>query len=184
MKATEIRPGMAVKFDNKLLVIKEFQHVTPGNLRAMVQLKLKVVPSGEILDKRIRSNDDVEVVNLDRSAMEYLYSDNTGHVFMNAETYDQNVVPNELIGDQIKYVKPNTSIVALIAEEKIVAIELPKVVDLKVVDCPPGIKGATATNVGKEALFETGLKARVPDFIKPGETVRISTETGEYLSRV
>lgn len=184
MKATEIRPGMAVRFDNKLYVIKEFQHVTPGNLRAMVQLKLKVVPSGEVLDKRIRSNDDVDIVVLDRRAMEYLYSDNTGHVFMDSESYDQTTVPNELIGDLIQYVKPNTSIQALIAEGKIVSIELPKVVDLQVVDCPPSIKGATATNVGKEAVFETGLKARVPDFIKPGETIRISTETGEYLSRV
>ena len=184
MKATDLRPGIAVTFDNKLYVIKEFTHVTPGNLRAMVQLKLKVIPTGEVLDKRIRSNDDVETVMLDRRQMEYLYSDNTGHVFMDSENYDQVTVEVAMLGDLIGYVKPNTGVVVLIADGKIVSIELPKVVDLKVTDCPPGIKGATATNVGKEALMETGLKARVPDFIKPGEVVRISTETGEYLSRV
>ncbi len=184
MKATEIRPGMAVTFDNKLYVIKEYQHVTPGNLRAMVQLKLKVVPSGEILDKRIRSNDDVEIVMLDRRQMEYLYTDNSGHVFMDSENYDQTAVPLDLLGDLIGYVKPNTQVTALIAEGKVISIELPKVVDLQVVDTPPGIKGATATNVGKEAKMETGLVVRVPDFIKPGEVIRVSTETGEYLSRV
>lgn len=184
MKATDVRPGIAIKYDGKLYVITKTEHRTPGNLRAFMQIKMKDVKSGVSIERRFASSEDVEAVSLDRRDMEYLYSDSSGHVFMDTENYDQVVVPNELIADYMVYVKPNTNITALTTEGNIVAVELPKTVDLKVTDCAPGIKSATATNVQKEAVFETGLKGRVPDFIKIGEVVRINTETGEYLSRI
>lgn len=184
MKANDLRPGMAVRLDGKLFIVKEFMHIAPGNWRAMVQLKVKAIPSGEIIERRLRSTEDVETVMLEKREMEYLYSDATGHVFMDHQTYDQVTVSDALIGDLIKFVKPNTTVTVLMVEGAIVSVELPKVVDLKVIETPPGIKGATVTNVGKEAILETGLKVRVPDFIKVGEVVRISTETGEYISRV
>lgn len=183
MKSTDLRPGMAVRFDGVIYVITQFQHVTPGNLRAFVQVKLKRVPDGTIIEKRLRSGDDIETVNLDRRELEYLYSDNTGHVFMDTQTYDQHTLPTELVADAMQYVKPNTTVTVLFAEGQPVSLELPKTVDLVVTDTPPGIKGATATNQLKEATLETGLKTRVPPFISVGETVRVSTETGEYLSR-
>lgn len=184
MKSTDLRPGMAVNYDGKLYVVTKTEHRTPGNLRAFMQVKMKDVKAGNTIEKRFASGEDLDVVSLDRCDMEYLYSDSSGHVFMNCQTYDQVTVSNELVGDAMKYVKPNTKIIVLIAEEQIVAIELPKTVDLKVMDTPPSVRNATATNVLKEALMETGLKARVPDFIKAGEVVRISTEDGSYLSRV
>ncbi len=183
MRASDVRRGQAVVIDGKLFVVTGADHNTPGNLRAKVQFKLRDVSKGTILDKRVGATDDVDVVNLDRRIVEYLYSDNTGHVIMDTENYDQNTIPKEVFGDDILYLKPNTQIQALFHDGKIVSYELPKTVDLEVTDTPPGIKGATATNQLKDATLETGLKTRVPPFIEIGETIRVSTETGEYLSR-
>jgi elongation factor P len=184
VKSTDLRPGIAIKMDGAICVITQFTHVTPGNLRAFVQIKYKNIQNGIVKEARLRSGEEVEQVDVDRTEMEYLYSDNTGHVFMNTSTYDQVTISDELIGEFMKFVKPNTNIIVLMCEEKPISIELPKVVDLQVTDTPPGIKGATATNQLKEATLETGLKTRVPPFINIGEVVRVSTENGTYLSRV
>jgi elongation factor P len=183
MRASDIRRGQAVIIDGKLFVVTNADHNTPGNLRAKVQFKLRDVAKGTIMDKRVGATDDIDTVNLDRRNVEYLYSDNDGHVLMDLETYDQNHIPKEVCGDDILFLKPNTQLNALFHDGKVVSYELPKTVDLKVKDTPPGIKGATATNQTKEAVMETGLKTKVPPFIDIGETLRISTETGQYLSR-
>lgn len=183
LKSTDLRPGMAVKMDSNIFVITQFQHVTPGNLRAFIQVKLKRVPDGQILDRRLRSGEDVEVIDLDRRDFEYIYSDNTGYVFMDTETYDQMAISAELLGNAVNFLIPNLRVNLLIAEGLPLAVELPKTVDLKVEDTPPGIKAATATNQLKEAKLETGYTTRVPGFINIGEVIRVNTETGEYLSR-
>lgn len=184
MKSTDIRPGIAITIDGSIYVVTQFTHVTPGNLRAFVQIKIKRIPDGQVTEKRLRSGENVDAVSLDRREMEYLYSDREGHVFMDTETFDQETVPEELLKDSIKFIKPNTTVVTLVVKDVVVDLELPKTVELEVTDTPPGIKGATVTNVGKEATMETGLVTRVPDFINIGEMVRISTSDGSYLSRV
>jgi elongation factor P len=183
MRASDIRRGQAVIVDSKLFVVTNADHNTPGNLRAKVQFKLRDVVKGTIIDRRVGATDDIETATLDRRQVEYLYSDNEGHVLMDLETYDQNTIPKEVFGDDILYLKPNTQLLAMYHDGKIVSYELPKTVDLKVTDTQPSIKGATATNQLKDAEFETGLKSRVPGFIEIGEVLRISTETGAYLSR-
>jgi len=183
MKASDLRPGMAVTLDGALYICFQASHVTPGNLRAFVQAKLRRFPDGVLMEKRLRSTEDIEQSYLDRREMEYLYSDNTGHVFMDNKTYDQMTVPNELVGDSIKFFRSNTSVVVLLNEGKIVSIELPKVVELIVTETTPMPKGSTVTNQLKEAVLETGLKTRVPPFIEVGEVVRISTDDSSYLSR-
>jgi len=183
VKSTDLRPGMAVKMDGNLFVITQFTHVTPGNLRAFVNVKIKNVINGYIIEKRLRSGEEIEVVDLDRRPMEYLYSESSGHVFMDQESFEQITLPGALVNDVMPYIKPNTVITVLIAENRPVSIELPNVVELKVTETPPGIKGATATNQLKEATLETGLKTRVPPFIGIGELVRINTEDGTYNSR-
>src|SRR5690606_17090012 len=177
------RRGQAVIIDGKLLVVTNADHNTPGNLRAKVQFKLRDVAKGTILDKRVGATDDIETATLDRRQVEYLYSDNEGHVIMDLETYDQNTIPKEVFGNDILYLKPNTQLMAMFHEGTVVSYELPKTVDLKVTDTPPGIKGATATNQQKEATLETGLQTRVPPFIEIGEVIRVSTDGGNYLSR-
>ncbi len=183
MRASEIRRGQAVIIDGKLFVVTNADHNTPGNLRAKVQIKMRDVSKGTIMDKRVGATDDIETATLDRRQVEYLYSDNEGHVIMDTETYDQTTIPKEIFGNDILYLKPNTGLTALFHDAKVLSYELPKTVDLQVADTAPGIKGATATNQMKDATLETGLKTRVPPFIEIGETIRISTDTGQYMSR-
>jgi elongation factor P len=183
MRASDIRRGTAVLIDGKLFVVTNADHNTPGNLRAKVQFKLRDVAKGTILDKRVGATDDIETTTLDSRQVEYLYTDNDGHVLMDLETYDQNHIPKEVFGDDILFLKPNTQLTALFHEGKVVSYDLPKTVDLQITETAPGIKGATATNQMKDAVLETGLKTRVPPFIEQGEVVRISTETKGYLSR-
>lgn len=169
--------------DGKLFVVTNADHNTPGNLRAKVQFKLRDVSKGTILDKRVGATDDIETANLDRRKVEYIYTDNEGLWLMDLENYEQHPIPAEVFGSDALYLKENTQLEALYHDGKLISYELPKTVDLKVKETPPGIKGATATNQQKDAEMETGLKTRVPPFIEIGEVVRISTETGAYLSR-
>ena len=183
MRASDIKKGQAVIIDGKLYVVTGADHNTPGNLRAKVQFKMRDVSKGTIQDKRVGATDDIETATLDRRTVEYLYSDNDGHVLMDMETYEQDTIPKEVFGNDILYLKPNTQLTAMFHEGKIVSYEMPKTVDLKVTDTAPSIKGATATNQQKDATLETGLKTRVPPFIEIGEVIRVSTDGGGYLSR-
>lgn len=183
MKATELRPGLGVKIDGKLAVLTGVDHRTPGNLRAFIQIKYKEVISGKTLEKRLGSSDDVETVDLDRREMEYLYSDSSGATFMDTETFDQFALPEDVLGNALMYLTPNTRAVVLMHDGNPVSLEMPAAVELTVTDTPPGIKGATATNQLKEATLETGLKTRVPPFITTGEKIKVSTADGAYMSR-
>jgi len=183
MRASEVRRGQGVIIDGKLFIVTGADHNTPGNLRAKVQFKLRDVIKGTIQDKRVGATDDIQTATLDRRQVEYLYSDNEGHWLMDLENYEQNAIPKEVFGDDIKFLKPNTPLTALFHEGKVLSYELPASVELKVTDTQPGIKGATATNQMKDAVLETGLATRVPPFIEVGEVIRISTETGQYQSR-
>ena len=183
MKATDLRPGMAITMSGKLYICTQATHVTPGNLRAFVQAKLKCLTDGTIIEKRLRSGEDLDEAFLDKREMEYLYSDNTGHVLMDTKTFDQMTVSNEILGELIKYFKPNTSLVVLMNEGNVVSAEMPKTVDLTVTETTPVLRSATITNQMKDATLETGLRVRVPIFITIGEVVRISTEDSSYLGR-
>src|SRR4051795_8191339 len=153
MRASDIKRGQAVKIDGKLYVVTNGDHNTPGNLRAKVQFKLRDVLKGTIQDKRVGATDDIETTNLDARQVEYLYSDNDGHVLMDLETFDQNTIPKEVFGDDILYLKPNTQLKAMFHDGKVVSYELPATVELKVTDTQPAIKGSTATNQLKEATL-------------------------------
>jgi elongation factor P len=184
VKANDIKPGIALNVSGNLFIVTAAEHVKPGKGPAYVQAKLKAVAGGAVSDKRFRATEEVEQATLDRRPMQYLYTDATGHVFMDNESYDQFAIPADLLGDAMKYVKPNTSVDVLVYQGNPVSVELPKVVDLEVTDTIPQPKGATATNQLKEAELETGLKTRVPPFIENGQTIRVSTDDGSYISRV
>jgi elongation factor P len=183
VKASDLRPGMGAVIDGKLCICFQAVHVTPGNLRAFVQARLRSIQDGVMFEKRLRSTEEIEQAFLDKREMQYLYSDRTGIVLMDTESFDQITLPKEMIGDSDKYLRPDSKVVALLHGEKIVSIDLPKVVELAVTETTPQPKGATATNQMKDATLETGLKTRVPPFIEVGEIVRVSTENGSYLSR-
>src|SRR5256885_17209763 len=124
MRASEIRRGQAVIMDGKLMVVTGADHNTPGNLRAKVQFKLRDVAKGTIQDKRVGATDDIETTTLDSRQVEYLYSDNEGHVLMDLETYDQNTIPKQVFGDDIKFLKPNTQLTASFHDGKVVSYDL------------------------------------------------------------
>ena len=126
MRASEIRKGQAVIIDGKLYVVTNADHNTPGNLRAKVQFKMREVSKGTIQDKRVCATDDIETANLDRRNVEYLYSDNEGHVLMDLETYDQNTISKDIFGDDILYLKPNTPLTASFHDAKLVSYDFPR----------------------------------------------------------
>jgi elongation factor P len=179
-----MRPGMAITMDGNLYICTKFAHVTPGNLRAFVQAKLKRISDGVTMEKRLRATEEVDEAYLDKREMEYLYSDSSGHILMDMQTFDQITAPDELIGELIKYYKPNTILTTMLHEGKVVTIDLPKAVELTITETTPMMKTATVTNQMKDAVTETGLTVRVPPFINVGDVVRINTENGEYVSRV
>ncbi len=183
MKATDLRPGYGVKLDGKLFVITVFEHRTPGNLRAFIQLKLRNVTTGQIIERRFSSSDDLEVIEIDRREFEYLYAEGKEGVFMDTESYDQMNIGPAVLGDALMFLRPNAKCIVLLNDGRPILIELPAAVELTVKDTTPSVKNATVTNVQKDAEMETGLKTRVPDFIAIGENVKISTADGSYMSR-
>ena len=184
LKATDIRRGMVITMEGINYVVVDFAHHTPGNLRAMVQTKLRNMNNGALIEKRLRSVDQIDVPYVETKEFEYLYSQGDEHVFMDCETFDQLSFQPEIIGTAMDYLLPNTKVMVKYVAEKPVSIEIPASIDLVVKDTPPGLKDVTATNQYKDATMETGLRVQVPPFIEIGEKIRIDTRTGEYVSRV
>ena len=183
IQATRLKKGMLIKVDQDLLRVLELQHVTPGNLRGFVRVKLRNIRNGALSDQKLRSEDALERATLDEREMQYLYKDGDDYCFMDTTSYDQIHVSSETLGDSIHYLTPEMLIQVEFYGSEPVGIELPLAVDLKVLETAPGIKGATASAQVKPATLETGIVVQVPPFVNPGDVVRINTETGEYLSR-
>lgn len=180
----DFRNGMVMIFRNNLYEIVEFQHVKPGKGGAFVRTKLKNVRTGQVVDNTFRSGEKVEEVRIEKKKMEYLYNDGMNFVVMDPVTYAQIEINEELIGDKKYLMKENTEIALFQTEDEIIYIELPTTVNLEVVECEPGIKGNTVSNVTKNAKLETGLEVQVPMFVNKGDTLKIDTRTGKYLERV
>jgi elongation factor P len=183
MQANDLRPGMVIKHNNELFSIYRAEHRTPGNLRAFVQARMRNLRTGAISDHRFRSTDDVERAIIDETEMQYLYADGDSYCFMNTETFDQVHLHKEVIADRAQFLVPDVMLKVEYYEGHPIDIQLPPTVDLKVVETEPGIKGGSATNVGKPAKLETGLVVQVPPFIGEGETIRVDTIEGKYLER-
>ena len=180
----DFRNGMVIRYNNDLYIITEFHHVSPGNWRAFVRTNLKNVRTGRVIEQRFRAGEEIEEVRVEHQNWQFLYVDGNDYVFMNTETYDQQPIPTEQIGDAIKFLKEGDVIEALVDGDTIIAIEPPTFVDLEVVSAEPGVRGDTATNVTKPATLETGAVVNVPLFVNPGDKIRIDTRTGQYVSRV
>ena len=178
-----MKKGMLIKIGEDLFRVLELQHVTPGNLRGFVRVRFRNIRTGSLSDQKLRSEDTVERAVLDERQMQYLYKDGDSYHFMDTDSYEQMQMSAEALGDSVNYIMPDATIAVEFYGSEPVGIELPPTVDLKVVDTVPGIKGATASNQIKPATLETGLVVNVPPFVNTGDVVRVSTETGEYLSR-
>ncbi len=181
--ATQLRPGMVVKFNNDLFSVFKMEHRTPGNLRGFVQVKMRNFKSGTMIEHRFSSEDKVEKASLDEQEMEYLYDDGEYFYFMNTETFEQMHLVKDLLGDATNFLIPNLKVLVEFYEGKPISVELPATVDLTVVETEPGIKGASVSNVTKPAKCETGLVVQVPPFINEGEKIRVSTSESAYQAR-
>jgi elongation factor P len=181
---SQVRKGMVIlQDDGQLYTVVDRDLNTPGNWRAILQLKLKNLKTGSITINRVRPQDKVEQAYLDRRDMQYLYKDGNDFVFMDTETYDQFHLSGDLVGDLMLYLKENDPAKVVMYESKPLSLDLPATVELKVVETEPSVKGATAAAQYKPATLETGLKVSVPPFVGIGETISVDTRTGEYLSR-
>lgn len=183
IQATQIRPGMVLRFNNELHSVFSFTHRTPGNLRAFVQVKMRNLRSGSMIEHRFASTDAVEKVALDEKEMEYMYDDGEYYYFMDTETFEQTHLMKDTLGDAVVYLIPNLKVKVEYFEGKPISVEMPPTVDMTVMETEPELKGATVSNVGKPAKMETGLTVQVPAFIKQGEKIRVSTTDGSYMER-
>lgn len=183
VKATDAKKGMVIKMDNDLWVIVSNEHIAPGNWRAINQIKLKNLKTGNQKMLRLGSSDTVDEAYLEKKECQYLYKDATGYVFMDNETFDQFPMPGDIIGDAMHFVTENSNVIVTTYEEIPISIELPAAVVLKVIEAEPAARGNTATNVTKTVKVETGYELKAPPHIEVGEMIKISTDTGEFLSR-
>src|SRR5450631_1789509 len=181
--ATQVRPGMVIKWNGELYSIFKMEHRTPGNLRGFVQVKMRKLASGTMVEHRFSSEDKVEKAALEEIEMEYLYDDGDYFYFMNTETFEQMHLTKDLLGDATGYLVPQLKVAVEFYEGKPISVELPATVDLTVVETEPGMKGASVSNVTKAAKCETGLVVQVPPFINEGEKIRVSTSESAYQAR-
>ncbi|MBI2167565.1 MAG: elongation factor P [Candidatus Omnitrophica bacterium] len=183
IQATQIRKGMTILHEKEIQLVLDQRHYTPGNKRGFVQVSLRNLKSGKITQTRFASEDRVELAVLDPRPVQYLYHDSAGFHFMDLQDYQNFPLPEALVGDDRNYLKENMEVEILCHDGKPLALQLPKVVVLKVTESPPWVKGDSVSNNMKPAVCETGLKVQVPIFIDEGTEIKVNTETGTYVSR-
>jgi elongation factor P len=181
--ANDLRKGMCIRYNGNPAIVLEVQHRTPGNLRAFVQVIIRYIGTGKSADIRFGSTDKVDQVEVERKSLEFSYKDHTGYHFMDPETYETVSFDADFVGDAKDYLVENLAVEVLYVEGKAANLELPSSVILTVTESAEGVRGDSANNVQKPAKLETGKIVTVPLFIKEGEKVKISTQTGDYMGR-
>lgn len=181
---SDFRRGRAILFNEEIYLIIDFQHVKQSRGRAMVKTKLKNVKTGRVIENTFRMTDKIEEVRLDEKEMQYLYSDSDNFYFMNTETFDQIPLPADMVGDQQRFLKEGMTVKVLFHGNEAISSDLPTTVDLLVTEAEPAVKGDTAGNLTKWVTLETNARIEVPPFVVQGDTIRIDTRNGAYVSRV
>jgi elongation factor P len=181
--ANDLRKGMCIRYNGNVAIVLEVMHRTPGNLRAFVQAIIRYIGTGKSADVRFGSTDKVEVVDMQRTPLEFSYKDHQGYHFMDPDTYETVSLDENLLADAKDYLVENLKVDVLYVEGKAAQVELPSSVLLKVTESAEGVRGDSANNVMKTAKLETGKIVNVPLFIKEGETVKIDTRNGNYMGR-
>lgn len=183
VSAGDFRNGVTFEMDGQVLQIIEFQHVKPGKGAAFVRTKCRNVITGSVVERTFNPSDKFENAYVERREMQYLYQDGDLYYFMDTETYEQQPLNADKLGDGFRFVTENMPVKVLSYKGNVFGLEPPVFVDLVVTATDPGVRGDTATNVTKPATVETGAEVRVPSFINEGDKIRIDTRTGEYLER-
>lgn len=184
LSANDIRKGMVIVFEGAPCKVMEFRHHTPGNLRAMVQARLRNLKTGSSFEHRFRSNDTLERASMEQHQMEYLYSDGSLHHFMNTENYEQISLSEEDLGDAAQWLMPGLKLEVEFYEGAPIGVKLPDSMELTVTETDPVLKGATVSNSNKPAKLENGVTLTVPPFITEGERIRVNPTEARYIERV
>jgi elongation factor P len=183
ISTNDMRPGQTLEIDGGLFTIVNYQHVKPGKGQAFVKTKLKNLKTGAVTDKTFRADEKVNLAVLDKREMQFLYEDDAGLVFMDNESYEQVHVDPELFGDARKFLKDGTVCMVPVHEGNPVGVDLPVTLELLITETEPGLKGDRVSGALKPATLETGAVVQVPLFIEKGESIKVDTRSGQYLSR-
>ena len=183
ISTSDFKTGMTLDLDDGLYTLSDFQHVKPGKGHAFVRSTLKNVRTGAVVERTFRAGEKVERAMIDKREMQYLYRDGDGYVFMDNKTYDQLTVEPATLGDAVNYVVDGSTMVLEFYVDEIVGLDLPASVELDIAETEPGVQGDRVSGARKPATLVTGLIVQVPLFVEPGETIKVDTRTGEYLSR-
>lgn len=184
MDTGDINVGTVIRFNGELCRIEEYQHRTPGNLRAFYQARMRNLKNGKIVENRFRSGESVEVVRVEYKMMQFIYPEGDLIVVMDNETYEQVYLNKSLLGDSVNYLKEGMEVKVSFEEDNAIMAEAPVFVELEITYSEPGVKGDTATNAMKPATLETGAKINVPLFVNQGDKIRVDTRTNSYVERV
>lgn len=180
----DIGVGTVIRFNGELVQIMEYQHRTPGNLRAFYQAKMRNLKNGKQTENRFRSGEVVEIVRVEYKMMQYIYAEGEFAVVMDNENYEQTHIPLMMFGDSGRFLKEGMEVkVSFEGDEPIIA-EAPTFIEAQITYTEPGLKGDTATNTLKNATIDTGTEIRVPLFFNEGDWVKIDTRTGNYVERI
>lgn len=184
ISTNQFKNGTHIEIDGKIWKIIEFQHVKPGKGGAFVRTKLRRIEDGSVIDKTFRAGEKFRPVRTESKKMQYLYDSGDAAVFMDSQDYDQIEIPRESLGDSMQWVLPNAEVDVLFVDEQPSDVQVPSAIEMKVIQTDPGLKGDTASGGGnKPATLESGVVVQVPLFIEEGETVRVDTRSGDYISR-
>ncbi len=182
--ATEIRPGNLIEWDKRVWRVLKSYHVHVGGRGgAFMQVEMKDIESGTKRNERIRTEDKIERAQVDQRGMQFLYSDGSGYIFMDQESFEQLTLPAEFLEGQVGFLVPNTEVQVNFHNDRPIGVQLPPTVVLAVTRTEPNLKSATATASFKPATTETGLTVQVPQFVMEGERIKVKTDTGEYIER-
>ena len=184
VSAGDFKNGITIEYEGNVYQIIEFQHVKPGKGAAFVRTQLKNIVSGGVVEKTFRPTEKCETAHIEKTDMQYLYSDGDLYYFMDVNTYDQIALAKDQVADALKFVKENEMVRVSSYKGNVFSVEPPLFVELEIIDTEPGFKGDTATGANKPATVETGAQVNVPLFVDKGDVIKIDTRTGEYLSRV
>jgi len=184
ISTADFRNGMVLQIENALMEMVEFQHVKPGKGGAFVRTKMRNVLTGRTLERTYRSGERFEEVRLIQEPYSFMYSDGDFFHFMHRTTYEQISVTPEVVGDTKAFLKENLECGLLFHEDRVIRVELPNQVELKITYSEPGVQGDRAQGGTKPATLETGAIVQVPLFVNEGTIVRVDTRTGQYLERV
>ncbi len=179
----DLRPGVTFQIDGEPYVVLKYEHIKMGRGSATIKVKIRGIKNGNVVEKSFVNNARVEEASVERKQLQYLYNDGANFVFMDPDTFEQIEISTNTISDQGPYLVEGGNVWLQMYEEKIIGVDLPPKMTFKVVECDPGVKGNTATNLYKKARLENGLDVRVPLFIDEGESVVVDTRTGDYVER-